>query len=92
MKMIDVFLPVSGARNRLLALVRDVGIRDEVVALTRDGIPAAVVMSPDRYEGLLETIEVLSDRAAMKSLRKSISQAKRGAWVDDETVFPGDGA
>ncbi|MBI5525431.1 MAG: type II toxin-antitoxin system Phd/YefM family antitoxin [Deltaproteobacteria bacterium] len=87
MKQVDVFMPVSDARNRLLALIRGVGTRDEVVALTRDGIPAAVVLSPNRYEGLLETIEILSDPAAMKSLRRSIRQARRGEWVKDDEVF-----
>lgn len=87
MKQIDMFVPVSNARNRLLALIRGVGARDEVVALTRDGVPAAVLLSPDRYEGLLETIEILSDPVAMKSLKRSILQARRGTWVKDGVVF-----
>ena len=87
MKQVDLFMPVSDARNRLLALIRNVGVRDEVVALTRDGVPAAVVLSPDRYEGLLETIEILSDPVTMKSLRRSVRQARRGAWVKDDEVF-----
>jgi antitoxin YefM len=45
------------------------------------------MLSPERYEGLLETIEVLSDPRTMKSLRRSIKQAERQQWVDDRAVF-----
>ena len=87
MKEIDRVLTVTEAKNRLLDIVRSLRDRDEIIAITRGGDVAAVVLSPDRYEGLLETIEILSDRRAMESLRRSVSQAKRGRWVSDEKVF-----
>ena len=87
MKEIDRVLTVTEAKNRLLDIVRGLRDRDEIIAITRGGDAAAVVLSPDRYEGLLETIEILSDRRAMESLRRSVRQAKRGRWVSDEKVF-----
>ncbi len=87
MQHVDQFIPVTAAKNRLLQLLRDLGARDEVLAITRGGIPAAVVLSPERYEGLLETIEVLSDSRAMRSLRRSLKQAQKDRWVADEDVF-----
>jgi prevent-host-death family protein len=68
MKEIDRVLTVTEAKNRLLDIVRSLRDRDEIIAITRGGDVAAVVLSPDRYEGLLETIEILSDRRAMESL------------------------
>jgi PHD/YefM family antitoxin component YafN of YafNO toxin-antitoxin module len=46
-----------------------------------------VVLSPERYEGLLETIEILSDSRAMAAIRRSLKQARKGQWVSDEKVF-----
>lgn len=87
MKQVDHFVPITEAKNRLLQLLRELGERDEVLAITRDGVPAAVVLSPERYEGLLETIEILSDAEAMPSLQRSLKQARKGRWMSDEEVF-----
>ena len=45
------------------------------------------MISMKKYEGLLETLEILSDKKAMKSLRKSIKEAQEGKWLDIEEVF-----
>ena len=87
MKQVDQFISVTEAKNRLLDLIRTLAEKDEVLAITRGGVPAAVVVSPRRYEGLLETIEVLSDPHAMASLRRSLKQARKDQWVSEEEVF-----
>ena len=87
MKQIDEFVSVTEAKNRLLELIRNLGEKDEILAITRGGVPAAVVLSPDRYMSLLETIEVLSDTRAMGSLRRSLKHAKKGRWLSDQEVF-----
>ena len=88
----DEFVSVTEAKNRLLSLIRTVHERDTVLAIMKGGAPAAVMLSPERYEGLLETIEVLSDPKTMKSLRWSIKQAERQQWVADRVVFGADHA
>ena len=87
MRQIDQFVSVTEAKNRLLKLLRELGEKDEVLAITRGGIPAAIVLSPERYEGLLETIAVLSDSEAMRSIRRSLKQTRKGRWISDEEVF-----
>ncbi len=87
MTQVDHYVPVTEAKSRLLNLIRGLADRDEVLAITRGGVPAAVLLSPDRYEGLLETIEILSDPRAMRSLRRSLRQAHKGQWLTDRQVF-----
>jgi prevent-host-death family protein len=87
MKQVDEFVSVTDAKNQLPNLLRRLVEQDAVLAITRGGTPAAVVLSPERYEGLIETIEVLSDPRAMKSIRRSLRQAKKGQWVEDREVF-----
>lgn len=84
MKQASQFLPVTVAKNRLLHLIREIVEKDEVLTITRSGVPVAVMLSPERYQGLLETIEVLADRAAMQSLRRSIEDGQAGRWVTNE--------
>ena len=92
MPHVDQFVSVTEAKNKLLDLIRNLKARQEIVAITRDGVPAAVLLSMDQYEGLTETIELLSDPGAMRSLRKSLKQARAGKWVSDEALFGRDSA
>ena len=90
MKEIDQFVPITEAKTRLLDLVRRLQADDEVLVITRGGVPAAVLIAPSRWEGLLETIDILSDEKAMTSLRRSIQQARAGDWVEDDALFEGE--
>ncbi len=93
MKHTNQFLPVTEAKNRLLRLIREIDEKDEVLTITRGGVPVAVLLSPDHYAGLLETIEVLADRQAMQSVRRSIADAEAGRWVTaEDEVFGQDPA
>ncbi len=87
MKEVDRFIPITEAKNRLLDLVRDLQAKDDIVAITKNGVPAAVLLSVERFEGLLETIDILSDEKAMTSLRRSLREARAGRWISHEEVF-----
>ena len=41
----------------------------------------------EKFTGLLETLEILTDKETMKSLRRSMRQARQGKWVREEEVF-----
>jgi antitoxin YefM len=86
-KEIDRFVPITEAKTHLLDLVRTLKENDEVVVITRGGVPVAVLITPNRWEGLLETIDILSDEKAMASLRRSIKQARAGQWIEHDEVF-----
>lgn len=87
MKEVDRFIPISEVKTRLLDLVRELQTKDDVIAITKNGVPAAVLLSPERFEGLLETIDILSDEKAMASLRRSRREARAGKWIGVEKVF-----
>ena len=87
MKEIDRFIPITEAKNRLLDLVRDLQTKDDIVAITKNGVPAAVLLGVERFEGLLETIDILSDKRAMTSLRRSLREARAGRWLSHKEVF-----
>ena len=49
--------------------------------VTKRGRPVAIMMSVDDYEGLLETIEILSDKETVKRIIKSKKDIKEGRTV-----------
>jgi antitoxin YefM len=54
----------------------------ERVAITRHGRREAIIMSPDDLEALEETLELLSDEAAMREIAEAREAASRGEGLD----------
>jgi len=69
-------LPISEAKAKLSGLVDDVQQRGEEVVITRNGRPAAVLVSPDEYRSWKETHAVRSDKALMAEIRAGLRQLK----------------
>lgn len=59
-------------------MIQQMEHKREVVAITRDGGPSAVLLSMDQFEGLIETIEILGDQKSMRALRPSLRQTEKG--------------
>jgi antitoxin YefM len=87
MLTIQDYIPVTKAKSKLLDIIRKIESSDDTVAITKNGVPEAVLLSMSKFEGLVETLEVLSDETAMKSIRKSIKEAREGQWLDFDEVF-----
>jgi antitoxin YefM len=71
-------MPLSEAKAKLSGLVDVVERRDEEVVITRNGRPAAVLVSADEYESWKETQAIKSDKVTMARIRKSVRQLKSG--------------
>jgi PHD/YefM family antitoxin component YafN of YafNO toxin-antitoxin module len=50
-------------------------------------VPAAILVSVNRFREWMETLEILSDAKTVASLRRSLGQAARGKWEQAESVF-----
>ena len=87
MLTIQDYIPVTKAKSKLLYIIRKIESSDDTVAITKNGVPEAVLLSMKKFEGLVETLEILSDEKAMKSIRKSIKEAREGEWLDFDEVF-----
>lgn len=87
MEIIDDYVPVTKAKATLLDIMRRIERSDENIAITKKGVPEAVLISMKKFRGLIETLEILSDEGAMKSLRKSMQEAQEGKWIRSDEVF-----
>lgn len=68
-------------KDRLSEFVDRVQRHHERVVITRNGTPAAVLISADDLEALEETLDVLSDRAALAELREAKRAVANGDVV-----------
>ena len=87
MLTIQDYISVTKAKSKLLDIIRKIESSDDTVAITKNGVPEAVLLSMNKFEGLVETLEILSDEKAMKSIRRSIKEARKDKWLDFDEVF-----
>lgn len=71
-------LPLAAVKSRFSEIVDRVKRQQDRVVVTRNGQPAAVLISPDDLESLEETLAVMSDRSLAAQVRASEQAAARG--------------
>lgn len=80
--MSDTTLPLAEIKKRLSEIVDGVEARHDRVVLTRNGRPAAVLISPEDLESLEETLEILSDPEAVRAIRSAEAEIDAGSALD----------
>lgn len=76
-------VPLSDVRSTLSAVVERVEATHERVTITRNGRPAAVLISPEDLDALEETLDVLSDPVTMRQLREGEAAVAVGDVLDE---------
>ena len=84
--MSDLTLPLAEIKKRLSEIIDGVERHHDRVLLTRNGRPAAVILSPDELESLEETLEILSDPKAMREIRRAKADIERGRYVSADEL------
>lgn len=59
---------------------------DKPIIVEKRGKPAVVLVDADYFEGLLETLDLLSDPAAMVEIRAGLSEEAAGKFISHEQV------
>jgi antitoxin YefM len=80
-------LPLSEVKSKLSSIIAKLVRRSDEVIITRNGKPAAVLISAEEYEGWRETQEIKRDPELMKQIRESeeaYAQGKFKSYTLDE--------
>jgi antitoxin YefM len=74
-------LSLSEVKMKLSELVDRVHSTDEEVVITKNGRPAAVLVSPEEFESWKETIEILASRDLMDEIRRGLAGLRKGSKI-----------
>lgn len=82
-------LSLSEAKMKLSSLVDAVEGTDEEIVITRNGRPAAVLISPDEFESWKETVAVRSQPELVAEVKKGLAalKGKRARLYTLEDLF-----
>lgn len=79
-------VPLAEARANLSRLVDEAVRTHERVEVTRQGRRAAVILSAEDYDSIMETLEILSDPELVREIREAEAEVERGEVYSLEEV------
>ncbi len=71
-------LSLSEVKMKLSALVEGVVAKDDEIIITRNGKPAAVILSAEEYEGWKETQEIKANPELMREIQEGLKALQKG--------------
>jgi len=79
-------LPLAEIKAKLSEVVDRVEGQHERIVLTRNGRPAAVLISPGDLEALEDTLELLADPKARTEIERARKEITRGKGIRAEQI------
>jgi len=73
-------------RPSLPKVISRIDGRMDRYVVTKRGKPVAVMLSAADYDSLVETMEILADKEAMKGIRKGLEDIRKGRTISLEDL------
>ena len=80
-------MPVTKVKRGLLDILKTMQEDDSTITVTRNGEAVGVMMTPSRYEAILETIDILADKEVLAALQSSADDFRAGKVYADKDVW-----
>ena len=77
--------PLAEAKKHLSHLVKEADEAYDRIVITKNGVEKAVLMSAEEYEGLIETLDILSQKEERQAIARAKRQVRRGQTISLET-------
>jgi len=80
-------IPASRAKTYFSQLLRRMREQHESFAITQRGKIEGVLLNIEEYESLIETLEILSDRELVDSIKQGLKDVKAGRLYSQKEIF-----
>jgi len=80
---IDSYIPITKAKSTLLDMIRVINVQENTIAITKNGVPRAILMSMEQYESMRETMTILEDEGMMKQILRSRNEIRENKQLVD---------
>jgi antitoxin YefM len=79
-------MPITEVKTRLAELVVQVETQRDRITITRNGKPAAILVSVGEWESINETLDVLADPEALRDIKDADDAYVRGDVYDSAEI------
>ncbi len=74
-------IPLAEAKKSLSAIIKDVDEKYDRFTITKNGVEKTVIISSDEFEGLMETLDILSCKEEKESIARAKEQVRKGKTI-----------
>ena len=79
-------IPLAEAKKSLSAIIKDVDEKYDRFAITKNGVSKAMLLSMDEFEGLLETLDILSRKEEREAIARAKKEVRSGQTVSLKNI------
>ena len=79
-------IPLAEAKKQLSAIIKDVEEKFDRFTITQNGVGKAVILSNEEYDGLLETLDILSCKEDREAIARAKTQVRKGRTVSLDEI------
>ncbi len=74
-------IPLAEAKKSLSAIIKDVDENFDRFAITKNGVEKAIIISSEEFDGLMETLNILSCKEEKEAIVRAKRQIRKGQTV-----------
>lgn len=74
-------IPLAEAKKSLSAIIKDIDEKFDRFAITKNGVEKAIIISSEEFEGLMETLAILSHKEEREAIAIAKEQVRKGKTV-----------
>jgi prevent-host-death family protein len=90
--MTTTLLTATEARKNFFTMLKDIETPGFTITITHEGKPKGVFLSIEEFDGLMETLSILSDPEEVQAIQEGIDDARHGRVTDldflEQELFP----
>jgi antitoxin YefM len=79
-------IPLAEVKKNLSSIIRDVEEKYDRFTITKNGVDKAIILSSEEYEGLMETLDILSHKEEREALARAKAQVRKGKTVSLDLI------
>lgn len=74
-------IPLADAKKSLSAIIKEVDEKFDRFTITKNGVEKAVILSAEEFEGLIETLDLLSSKEEKEAIARAKKQVRKGRTI-----------
>ncbi len=79
-------IPLAEAKKNLSSLIRDIDEKYDRYTITKNGVSKAVMLSRDEFDGLMETLDILTSKEERDAIARAKAQVKKRQTVSFKNI------
>ena len=79
-------IPLAEAKKNLSSLIKDIDEKYDRYTITKNGVSKAVMLSKDEFDGLVETLDILTCKEERDAIARAKAQVRKRQTVSLKSI------